>query len=116
MKAIKKMYAVGGTVPNKERWMHSGRSPMDPSTTEKQQLTNKELLERITHQKALEALKRSGVGGIDLDSTKVRRMDTSGNPAILDNNYAKTISLAKERGLYDMARQEAVKEFRNRKA
>jgi hypothetical protein len=43
-------------------------------------------------------------------------MDTSGNPAILDNNYAKTISLAKEKGLYDMARQEAVKEFRNRKA
>jgi len=115
MKAIKK-YAVGGTVPKKESWMQSGRSPMDPATTGKQQLTNKELLERLTHQKALEALKRSGVGTISSDSTKVVRMDASGKNEILDNNYAKTIALAKEKGLYDIARQEAVKEFRNRKA
>lgn len=110
----KKMYAVGGTVP-KKGWVQSGKAPVDTGNTNKKEISNKELLERMTHQKALAALKKSGVGTITSDSTKVVRMDGSGKSEILDNNYEKTIALAKQTGVYDLARAEAVKDFRNRK-
>lgn len=109
-----KSYAVGGTVP-KKTWVQSGKAPEDPNIPGGRQISNKELLERMTHQKALAALKKAGVGTIASDTTKVVRMDGSGKPEILDNNYEKTIALAKKTGVYDQARLEAVEDFRKRR-
>jgi hypothetical protein len=42
-----------------------------------------------------------------------RKILGQGNRNILDNNYELTIKKAKEYGVYDEARQEAVREYRD---
>ena len=105
-------YKEGGTVPGKDTWVGKGRQPSDPNA--KGAMTNAEFLERLTWQKSLEALDKRGVSMVD-QSNRATKVLGQGNPNILDNNYELAIKKAKEYGVYDQARQEAVKEYRSKK-
>ena len=60
----------------------------------------------------MEALKRRGVSMID-QAPGSKKILGQGNRNILDNNYELAIKKAKEYGVYDEARQEAVREYRD---
>ena len=92
-----------------DSWVGKGRSPKDPMA--KGAMTNAEFLERLTWQKALEALDKRGVTMVD-QSNRSTKILGQGNPNILDNNYELAIKKAKEYGVYDQARQAAVEEYR----
>lgn len=107
----KKKYAQGGTVPNKPTWVDKGRQPKDPNA--KGPKTELEVLESLTWQKAIEALDKRGVSMIDqAERPAAKRILGQGNANVLDNNYEMAIKKAKEYGVYDQARQEAVREYR----
>lgn len=105
-------YKEGGTVPGKDTWVGKGRQPNDPQA--KGAMTGAEYLERITWQKAIEALDKRGVSMVD-QSNRSTKILGQGNPNVVDNNYELAIKKAKEYGVYDQARQEAVKEYRSKK-
>ena len=92
-----------------DSWVGKGRQPSDPNA--KGAMTNAEFLERLTWQKSLEALDKRGVSMVD-QSNRATKILGQGNPNILDNNYELAIKKAKEYGVYDQARQEAVREYR----
>ena len=92
-----------------DSWVGKGRQPSDPNA--KGAMTNAEFLERLTWQKAVEALDKRGVSMVD-QSNRATKILGQGNPNILDNNYELAIKKAKEYGVYDQARQEAVREYR----
>jgi len=76
-------------------------------------MTNAEFLERLTWQKAVEALDKRGVSMVDqAERPAAKRILGQGNANVLDNNYELAINKAKEYGVYDQARQEAVREYR----
>jgi len=102
-------YKEGGTVPGKDTWVGKGRQPQDPEA--KGAMTSEEYLERLTWQKAVEALDRRGVSMVD-QSNRSTKILGQGNANVLDNNYELAINKAKEYGVYDQARQEAVAEYR----
>ena len=77
-------------------------------------MTNAEFLERLTWQKAVEALDKRGVSMVD-QSNRSTKILGQGNPNVLDNNYELAIKKAKEYGVYDQARQAAVAEYRSKK-
>ena len=109
-----KKYQAGGTVPAKKDFVGKGLFPKDP--TSKSGPTELEILEGLTWQKSVEALKRRGVSNIDQSEREPsRKILGQGNTNILDNNYELAIKKAKEYGVYDEARQEAVKEYRSKK-
>jgi hypothetical protein len=105
-------YKEGGTVPGKDTWVGKGRQPNDPQA--KGAMTNAEYLERLTWQKAVEALDKRGVSMVD-QSNRSTKILGQGNPNVLDNNYELAIKKAKEYGVYDQARQAAVAEYRSKK-
>lgn len=105
-------YKEGGTVPGKDTWVGKGRQPNDPQA--KGAMTEAEYLERITWQKAVEALDKRGVSMVD-QSNRSTKILGQGNSNVVDNNYELAIKKAKEYGVYDQARQEAVKEYRSKK-
>lgn len=107
-----KKYEMGGKMPGEKKndsWVGKGRSPQDPMA--KGAMTSAEFLERLTWQKALEALDKRGVTMVD-QSNRSTKILGQGNPNILDNNYEMAIKKAKEYGVYDQARQAAVEEYR----
>ena len=109
-----KKYQAGGTVPGKKDFVGKGLFPKDP--TAKGGPTELEILEGLTWQKSIEALKQRGVSNIDqAEREPSRKILGQGNTNILDNNYELAIKKAKEYGVYDQARQEAVKEYRSKK-
>ena len=109
-----KKYQAGGTVPGKKDFVGKGLFPKDP--TAKSGPTELEILEGLTWQKSIEALKQRGVSNIDqAEREPSRKILGQGNTNILDNNYELAIKKAKEYGVYDQARQEAVKEYRSKK-
>lgn len=112
MGGLMKKYAVGGLMekPN----ISKGATVSDSESAAKGKITNAEYLERLTWENALQELKKSGYGGIGQDSTQATRVDGQGNQALLHNNYKKTIELAKEAGVYDIARQKAVAQLRKK--
>ena len=104
-------YKEGGTVPGKDTWVGKGRQPQDPNA--KGPKTQLEILETLTWKKAIEALDKRGVSMIDqAERPAAKRILGQGNANILDNNYELAIKKAKEYGVYDQARQEAVREYR----
>jgi hypothetical protein len=106
-----KKYKEGGTVPGKDTWVGKGRQPQDPNA--KGPKTQLEILETLTWKKAIEALDKRGVSMIDqAERPAAKRILGQGNANILDNNYELAIKKAKEYGVYDQARQEAVREYR----
>jgi hypothetical protein len=105
-------YKEGGTVPGKDTWVGKGRQPNDPNA--KGAMTNAEFLERLTWQKAVEALDKRGVSMVD-QSNRSTKILGQGNANVLDNNYELAIKKAKEYGVYDQARQAAVAEYRSKK-
>ena len=106
-----KKYKEGGTVPGKDTWVGKGRQPQDPNA--KGPKTQLEILETLTWQKAIEALDKRGVSMIDqAERPAAKRILGQGNANVLDNNYELAINKAKEYGVYDQARQEAVREYR----
>ena len=107
-----KKYQVGGTVPGKKDFVGKGLFPKDP--TAKGGPTEKEILEQLTWDKSVEALKRRGVSMVD-QAPGSKKILGQGNTNILDNNYELALKKAKEYGVYDQARQEAVKEYRSKK-
>jgi len=115
MGGLMKKYAVGGVMESPKPLLSKGNTVADPETGTKTKITNAEYLERLTWENALQELKKSGYGGIGQDSTQASRVDGGGNPALLHNNYKKTIQLAKEAGVYDIARQKAVEQLRTNK-
>lgn len=115
MKA-KKKYAVGGKVTpgpadkfKKPEWVEKGRSPQDPAS--KDGITPAEYLEDLTWKRAVEALDSRGVSMID-QGPKSKNILRQGNANVLDRNYELAIKKAKEYGVYDRAREQAVKDFR----
>ena len=97
-----------------DSWVGKGRQPSDPNA--KGAMTNAEFLERLTWQKAVEALDKRGVSMIDqAERPAAKRILGQGNPNILDNNYELAIKKAKEYGVYDQARQAAVAEYKSKK-
>ena len=107
-----KKYQAGGTVPGKNDFVGKGLFPKDP--TAKGGPTEKEILEQLTWDKSVEALKRRGVSMVD-QAPGSKKILGQGNRNILDNNYELALKKAKEYGVYDQARQEAVKEYRSKK-
>ncbi len=115
---VKKKYAVGGKVTpgpasktTKPEWVGKGRSPQDPKA--KGAITGAEELERLTWQKAIEALDRRGVSMVD-QSNRSKKVLGQGNVNVVDANYELALKKAKEYGLYNQARQEAVEEYRSK--
>jgi hypothetical protein len=110
-----KKYEMGGKMPGEKKndsWVGKGRQPSDPNA--KGAMTNAEFLERLTWQKAVEALDKRGVSMVD-QSNRATKVLGQGNANVLDNNYELAIKKAKEYGVYDQARQEAVKEYRSKR-
>ena len=95
-----------------DSWVGKGRQPSDPNA--KGAMTNAEFLERLTWQKAVEALDKRGVSMVD-QSNRATKILGQGNANVLDNNYELAIKKAKEYGVYDQARQAAVAEYRSKK-
>jgi hypothetical protein len=104
-----KKYQAGGTVPDKKGFVGKGLSPKDP--TAKGGPTDIEILEQLTWDKSVEALKRRGVSMVD-QAPASKKILGQGNRNILDNNYELALKKAKEYGVYDEARQEAVRQYR----
>ena len=108
-----KKYQMGGQMPveKKDSFVGKGLYPKDP--TAKGAPTKLETLEKLTWDKSVEWLKRRGVAMIDqAERPASRKILGQGNPNILDNNYELTIKKAKDYGVYDYAREEAVREYR----
>jgi len=109
-----KKYEMGGKMPGEKKndsWVGKGRQPQDPNA--KGPKTQLEILETLTWQKAIEALDKRGVSMIDqAERPAAKRILGQGNANVLDNNYELAINKAKEYGVYDQARQEAVREYR----
>jgi hypothetical protein len=109
-----KKYQMGGQMPveKKDSFVGKGLYPKDP--TAKGGPTELEILEQLTWDKSVEALKRRGVSMAD-QAPASKKILGQGNRNILDNNYELALKKAKEYGVYDEARQEAVKEYRSKK-
>lgn len=104
----KKKYAEGGVVPGKDdSWVGKGRQPNNPAASG--EMTKQEYLEMLTWQEAVKALDQRGVSMVDQGQGK--KILGQGNANVLDNNYELAIKKAKEYGVYDLARQDAVKQF-----
>lgn len=73
-------------------------------------MTSQEYLEMLTWQEAVKALDQRGVSMVDQGEGK--KILGQGNANVVDNNYELAIQKAKEYGLYDAARQSAVKLYR----
>jgi hypothetical protein len=109
-----KKYANGGKTPasgpfKKPEWVGKGLEPKQ--TGAKGEMTPAEYLERLTWQKTVDALGGRGVSMIDKSDTS-KKILGQGNTNSPNNNYELAIKKAKEYGVYDQARQDAVKEFR----
>jgi hypothetical protein len=105
-----KKYLTGGVVPEKKNdFVGKGLFPKDPAAKGGDSQT--EYLERLTWQKSLEALDRRGVSMVD-QAPGSKKILGQGNRNILDNNYELAIKKAKEYGVYNEARQEAVRQYR----
>lgn len=104
-----KRYSNGGTTP-KPSWVGKGRSPKDPASVGK--ITNAEYLEQLTWNEAVKQLERRGVTMIDKSKTGSKNILERGNKQMPERNYELAIKKAKEYGVYDQARQDAVRAFR----
>jgi hypothetical protein len=106
-----KKYQMGGKMPveKKDSFVGKGLYPKDP--TAKGGPTELEILEQLTWDKSVEALKRRGVSMVD-QAPASKKILGQGNRNILDNNYELALKKAKEYGVYDEARQEAVRQYR----
>jgi hypothetical protein len=104
-----KRYSNGGTTP-KPSWVGKGKAPNDPASVD--EMTSAEYLERLTWNEAVKQLEKRGVTMIDKSRKGAEKILQQGNKQMPERNYELAIKKAKEYGVYDQARQDAVRAFR----
>lgn len=106
----RKKYAEGGIVPGKDNsWVGKGRQPNDPAASG--EMTKQEYLEMLTWNEAVNQLEKRGVTMIDKSRKGGENILGQGNNQKPAKNYQLAIEKAKEYGVYDLARQDAVRQF-----
>jgi len=107
-------YAEGGIVPDdptkKPSWVGKGRQPNDPTSSG--DMTKQEYLEMLTWNEAVKQLEKRGVTMIDKSRAGSENILGQGNRMMPAKNYQLAIAKAKEYGVYDQARQDAARLFR----
>ena len=103
-----KKYPNGGFVT--PSWVGKGRSPEDPSS--KAEMSPAEYLERLTWANAVKQLEKRGVSMIDKSRKGAEAVLRKGASEMPGKNYELAIKKAKEYDVYDLAREQAVAEFR----
>ena len=104
-----KRYSNGGVTP-KPSWVGKGKAPNDPASVD--EITSAEYLERLTWSEAVKQLEKRGVTMIDKSRKGAGKILQRGNTQMPERNYELAINKAKEYGVYDQARQDAVRAFR----
>jgi hypothetical protein len=108
-------YAEGGKMPDdptkKPSWVGKGQSPQDPTASG--DMSKQEYLEMLTWNEAVKQLEKRGVTMIDKSRAGAENILSQGNRQMPAKNYQLAISKAKEYGVYDQARQDAVTQFKD---
>jgi hypothetical protein len=107
-------YAEGGKVPEdptkKPSWVGKGLRPEDPTASK--DMTKQEYLEMLTWNEAVKQLEKRGVTMIDKSIVGGENILAQGNRQMPAKNYQLAIAKAKEYGVYNQARENAARLFR----